>query len=161
MYSGLPTGHRRAVKTALAASWLASCFAGLSAVILAPGVYVHELGAWGTLLSGMSLATATIVAASGVAFGRYRWEWVAAWVSAASLAPYVATVWALILTTAASNTTQAWLASSLLGFYITRAFLCAAHAAKLREAHVAAAVVLNSMTDDEGENDGDGRAGGE
>jgi hypothetical protein len=160
MYSGLPAGHRRAIKTALTASWFASAGAGLSAFVLSPNVIVHELGALGTVLAGIALAVSACVAALGIALGRYRWEWVSAWVSAASLAPYLLVLWAFIIVGASDNSTQAFLATSLLGFYISRALECAAHAAKLRAAHTASTAVIDSMTD-EGEHDGDGRTGSE
>lgn len=159
MYSGLPTAHRRAVKTALTLSWLASAGAGLSAIILSPNTIVAELGEWGTILSGVALSFSAILAAAGVTFGRYRWEWVSAWVSAAALAPYLITVWALVIVDSNTRSTQAFLVTSLLGFYITRALLCAAHAAKLRIAHVMALAAIDSVKDGEGDGDGDSRAG--
>lgn len=160
MYSGLPPRHRRAIKTELSLSWLASAAAGMSALIHSPTSVVFELGQAGTILTGIALCVSAVVAAAGVAFAHYRWEWVAAWVSATALAPYLVTVWALIIVGANDNTTQGFLASSLLGFYVHRALSCAAHAAKLRTVHTVSTAVLDSMTD-EGGNDGDGRAGGE
>ena len=158
MYSGLPARERRQIKTALTASWVTSAGAGVSAFVLAPTIVVHELGGWGTIATGISLAVAALVAGLGVATAHYRWEWVSAWVSAAALAPYLVILWSQIIVGASDNSTQAFLATSLLGFYITRAFLCSAHAAKLREAHVVGTAVIDSMTD-EGETDGDGAPG--
>jgi hypothetical protein len=160
MYSRLPTRHRRAVKTSLTMSWLASAGAGLSAIILSPTTIISELGTWGTLASGFVLALGAMIASAGVAFARYRWEWVAAWVSATALAPYLVTVWALVIVDTATRSTQAYLVTSLLGFYISRAISCAAHAAKLRAEHQAGILAVDSATD-EGERDGDDRAGGQ
>lgn len=158
MYSGLPKGHRRVVVATLASAWLLSTGAGLSAV-LDPRVSVAALGYLGTAISGIALAGATLVAAAGVIFGRYRWEWIAGWVGVVALVPYVVTLWAITLAVSGSNAGQTFLVSSLAAFYASRIALCSAHAAKLREVHVATTAVIDSIT--EGESDaGDSRSGG-
>jgi hypothetical protein len=155
MYSGLPTRQRRAIKIALTTAWLLSTGAGLSAVA-DPRVTVVGLGDIGTMIAGATLLVATGVAAGGVALARYRWEWIASWLAASALTPYVVTLWAFMLVSG-SNSGQTFLVTSLLAFYVGRALQCAAHAAKLREVHSAATAAIDSVT--EGDRDGDARAG--
>lgn len=135
MYGGLPPRARRAVKVALSASWLLGAFAGVSAVILSPVAIIEEVGIVGTLFSGGLLAATALTAAAGVITDRYRLEWVASWGAASALVPYLITVWALVLTEAAWRTTQAFLVTSLLAFFLSRGAICSAHAAKLRGAY--------------------------
>lgn len=143
------------VKTTLASAWLLSTGAGLSA-LFDPRVSVEALGYLGTAISGGLLALATLVAVAGVLFGRYRWEWIAAWASAIALVPYVVTLWAFTLAISGTNAGQTFLVSSLAAFYATRIALCSAHAAKLREVHAATTAVIDLVT--EGEPDaGDSR----
>lgn len=156
MYSGLPLPHRRFVKVSLSASWLFAAAAGLSAVILSPNTIISELGPWLTEISGWMLGTAAITAMLGVAGARYRWEWFASWFAAAALSPYLVTVWALTLTGEPTRSTQAFLVTSLLSFFITRAVLCSAHAAKLREVHGAGTGVIDLIENGgTGSDDGD------
>ena len=154
MYSGLPPKHARIVKATLALAWGFSSFAGLSAVLLSPTTIIAEIGGLGTVLSGVLLIVATVVATVGVLTSRYWLEWVASWGAAAALAPYLITVWALVFTDTATRSTQAFLVTSLVAFYFSRAALCAAHAAKLREAHslgtAAVDIITKGDTDDRG-----------
>ncbi|WQY99835.1 hypothetical protein [Microbacterium phage MO526] len=135
MYSGLPAGAKRVVQATLAGAWALSGLAGVSAVVASPVTIISELGLIGTIASGALLVLATGVAVVGVLASRYRLEWVASWGAAASLVPYLVTVWALTFTDTWTRSTQAFLVTSLVAFYFTRSALCAAHAAKLREAH--------------------------
>lgn len=155
MFSGLPTRHRRTIKSILTTAWLLSAGAGLSAVV-DPRVTVVGLGDVGTIIAGAGLLVATGVAAAGVALAKYRWEWIASWVATVALTPYVVTLWALFLVSGA-NSGQTFLMASLLAFYASRIAQCSAHAAKLRNMHTAATAVIDSVT--EGERDGDARAG--
>lgn len=146
MYSGLPPRHRALVKTSLASAWALSGLAGLSAVILSPTTIISEIGGLGTVLSGLVLMVATVVAVVGVTANRYWLEWVASWGAATALAPYLITVWALVFTDTATRSTQAFLVTSLVAFYISRSALCGAHAAKLREAHSLGTAALDTIT---------------
>ena len=146
MYSGLPPLHRRVVKTTLATAWALSGAAGLSAVIASPNTIISEIGTLGTVISGVLLTIATATAVIGVVAGRYWFEWIAAWGAAVALVPYLVTVWALTLTGEPTRSTQAFLVTSLLAFYLVRVALCAAHAAKLRIAHEASALIENALT---------------
>jgi hypothetical protein len=157
MYSGLPMPHRAAVKTSLATAWLLAGGAGLSAIIFPPVTIVAGLGGPMTAVTGCALAAAAFTAALGVVMARYRWEWLASWVASAALAPYAATIWALVFTGEPTRETQALLASSLLAFFITRSVLCAAHAAKLREVHGAGTGLIDLI--ENGDTDGDTGSG--
>ena len=137
MYGGIPTRSRRAVKSTLAAAWLFAAAAGVSAVSLAPGAIIDEIGLAGTLFSGALLAGTALIAVVGVIRGRYEWEWVASWGASAALAPYLITIWALVFTVDPWRATQAFLVTSLLTFFVSRSAQCSAHAAKLRGAHTA------------------------
>lgn len=160
MYSGLPPANRRIVKTTLASAWLLAASAGLSAVVMSPTRIINELGSWGTLASGILLGVSAIFAALGVVGNRYRWEWIASWMSAVALAPYFVTVWALTFLDSWTRSNQAFLVSSLLAFFVSRAVICAAHAAKLRVVHVAQAVTTMEIMTGEGAADGrDGSTG--
>jgi len=156
MFSGFPPHIRRMLKTSLSSAWLLSAGAGLSA--LSPAVDVRELGPIWTVLFGGMLAGTAIVAAVGILANRYRWEWAAAWGAAASVAPYVIVLWAATIMDAGKSS-QAFLATSLLAFFITRALFCAAHAARQRIAArmETAAVDIVSAEED----DGHGAAGGD
>lgn len=158
MYSGLPPRHRRAVKASLASAWALSAAAGLSAVVLSPTTIIAEIGLVGTLISGILLTVATVVAVFGVIANRYWLEWVASWGAAVALAPYLITVWALVVTDTWTRSTQAFLVTSLLAFYLVRSALCSAHAAKLREAHTVGTAAMDSVGEEVG--DADASAGG-
>jgi hypothetical protein len=159
MYSGLPPRHKRVVKTTLIAGWALSGLAGASAVIASPTTIISEIGLWGTVLSGILLMAATGIAIVGVAANRYHLEWVASWGAAAALAPYLVTVWALVFTDTLTRSTQAFLVTSLVAFYISRAALCAAHAAKLREAHTLGTAALDTITEGNADDRGTGTGG--
>ncbi|QHB37034.1 hypothetical protein QDA00_gp69 [Microbacterium phage Matzah] len=160
MYSGLPPKQRAVVKTTLISAWALSGLAGASAVIASPNTIISEIGLWGTVLSGALLMLATLIAIVGVAGNRYHLEWIASWGAATALAPYLVTVWALVFTDTATRSTQAFLITSLVAFYISRAALCAAHAAKLRQDHTLSTATLNTITEGEKADDrGDGTGG--
>lgn len=158
MHSGLPRRHRIAIRITLAAAWGLSGCGGLSAILVSPTRIVGELGYLGTLISGAVLFTVTFIAMAGVIWNRYQWEWVASWIAAAALAPYLVTSWALVVTDTWTRSTQAFLITSLVAFYISRAVLCSAHAAKLRELHTASAAVLGAIAEggSHGDDDLDG-----
>lgn len=160
MYSALPPNTRRLIKGVLAAAWLWAGGAGLSASIMAPGTYVAELGSVWTVVFGVSLSASAIIAAIGVVMARYRWEWIAAWAAAASIAPYLVTVWALTFTDTWTRSTQAFLVTSLLTFFVLRAILCAAHAAQLRKVHEASTAAMDAVVSEGGGNADDTAGGG-
>lgn len=145
MYSGLPPRNRVAVKISLGLAWAFSTGAGLSAIILSPTTIISEIGAVFTILSGVLLAAATLVAMIGVFANRYWLEWISSWAASLALVPYLVTVWALTLTGEPTRSTQAFLITSLLTFFITRAELCAAHAAKLRLAHEGSSLITDAL----------------
>lgn len=153
MYSGLPAGAKRVVQATLAAAWALSGLAGVSAVVASPVTIISELGMIGTVASGALLVVATGVAVTGVLMTRYRLEWVASWGAAAALVPYLITVWALTFTDTWTRSTQAFLVTSLVAFYFTRSALCAAHAAKLREAHSLGTAAIPTITSGDSDDD--------
>lgn len=135
MYSGLPRRQRRLVKVTLAAAWVLAGAGGLSAIIVSPNTIVAELGILVVFGWGSIAAVSSVIAALGVLFKRYRWEWWASWFASAGIVPYVGTVWWLVFAGETTRLTQAFLVSSLMAFFALRAQLCAAHAAKLRVMH--------------------------
>src|SRR5688572_8899537 len=134
MYSGLPRHARRVIKSTLSSAWLASGVAGAFAVVSAAmdGATTYPTGM--EILFGSMLMTGASIAAFGVIFNRYRWEWVSSWLAASAVAPYAVLAWANTIVDW-SHATTAFLFTSLVMFYIQRGALCAAHASKLREVH--------------------------
>lgn len=145
----LPRRNRRQVKTSVSTSWGFAVVAGLAVVANSPVTVIPELGLWGTIISGGTLAAAGLLAAVGVISNRYRLEWLAAWVAAASLAPYLVVVWAVTLLDP-TRLNQAGLVAALVGFIITRAMLCAAHAEKLRVVHRVGSGGIEAITTEGG-----------
>lgn len=135
MYGNLPRPQRAAIRSTLSAGWVLVAGAGLSAALVSPYTIIAEVGNVVLTCSGLLVLLSALVAAAGVAFGRYHWEWWAAWFASAGITPYVGTVLWLVASGEVTRLTQAFSVSALLVFCITRALLCSAHAAKLREAH--------------------------
>lgn len=135
MYSNLPKRQRRLIKLVLASSWLLAGAGGVSAIVVSPNTIVAELGRLVVFGWGGVVAVSSLIATAGVLFKRYRWEWWASWFAAAGIVPYVGTVWWLVAAGETTRLTQAFLVTSLMGFFVLRALLCAAHAAKLRAVH--------------------------
>lgn len=160
MYSGLPPRQRRIVKTVLAAAWGFSGLAGVTTLLLPTSPALSALGSFWSYMSGTALFISALVAAVGVATARYRWEWVAAWGAAAALGPYTLTLWGLVVSVASDRMTAALLTTSLVTFYVLRALLCAAHAAKLREVHEAGTAAIEIARSEGEEDAGDAPAGG-
>lgn len=159
MYSDLPARARRQIQFALAAGWLSSAGAGVSLFAPPPNPLEEVLGFWPSLGSGVVLVVAALCATYGVVFRRYRWEWAAGWIGASALVPYALVAWTLCVTVSGLYSTSAFLATSLLAFCASRALLCSAHAAKLREVHSAATAVLDAIGEGE-EDDGAHPVGG-
>ena len=155
MYSGLPTKQRRIVKTVLSAAWSFSAAAGVTTLLMPTSPALASLGSVWAYIFGAILFVSALVAAVGVATARYRWEWVAAWVASASIVPYTLTVWGLTISVAPDRMTAALLTTSLLSFFVLRALLCAAHAAKLREVHEAGTAAIEAVLSEGEEDDGD------
>ena len=141
------------VKAVLASAWGLSAAAGISTMLMPTSPALSALGEPWAIGSGIALFISTLVAAVGVATARYRWEWVAAWLAAASLVPYTFTVWGLVIAVAPDRMTAALLTTSLVMFYVLRALLCAAHAAKLREVHKAGTAALEQAVSEGDEGD--------
>lgn len=135
MYSNLPKRQRRLIKFTLAASWLLAGAGGVAAIVVSPNTLVAELGRFVAFGWGGVVAMSSLVATAGVLFKHYRWEWWASWFTAAGIVPYVGTVWWLVAAGETARLTHAFLVTSLMGFFILRALLCAAHAARLRALH--------------------------
>lgn len=133
MFTALSPRYRAQVRFALAASWLFSACAGAVAVIGTPSHVVDDWGPLRYVWAG-SLVVAGVVAASGVIFNKYRWEWGAAWFASAAATPYAMGIWVLSFYGEPDRMTGAFFLTSLIAMTITRALLCAAHAEKLRTA---------------------------
>lgn len=144
--------HRIAVRSALTFSWIFAGLAGLSAATLTTVslTVVRELGLVLTIVCGIAFAVGAGVATYGVAFDRYRFEWAGSWFAGFGISPYVVSLWAVIVSTGeVTRQTQALLVTSLLCFFLARALLCGAHAARLRALHEAGEVTLHAADDDD------------
>lgn len=135
MYGNLPQPQRAAIRSTLSSGWVLVAAAGLSAALVSPYTIIAEVGNVVLTGSGLLVLLSALVAAAGVAFDHYRWEWWAAWFASAGITPYVGTVWWLVASGEATRLTQAFSVTALLVFFVTRALLCSAHAEKLRVAH--------------------------
>lgn len=161
MYSGLPDPERRAVKASLIVGWLSATGAGLSAALLPTSVVLLGMGGVIAISMGVTLTLSALLAVYGVAANRYRFEWVAGWLSAACFVPYSITIWSLTVTAQLHWLTASFISTVALSFFVSRALLCAAHAAKLRIAHEASEVITSAIESvrEEGEHGGDAVAG--
>lgn len=156
MYSGLPPRERRAVKAALIAGWLAATGAGISATVNPTSTTLTEMGPLAAMIMGLLLSIAAVGALIGVISDRYRFEWVSAWIAAAGFVPYAITIWSLTVTININWLTASFIATVALSFFVSRAFLCAAHAAKLRVVHEASETITSAIEAvQEGTDDGD------
>lgn len=147
MYSGLPRRQKNLIIVTLTAAWLLVAAVGFSSAFLSPRTVAAETGSLMLLCSGITVMVSAVVAALGVAFGRYRWEWVASWPASAGYVPYVITVWWLVFSESGSRLTQAFSVTALLVFIILRSLLCSAHAAKLREMVIQTGLIAGMKTD--------------
>jgi hypothetical protein len=87
------------------------------------------------LIAAIALASMASIAALGVAANNYRLEWVASWFAATALAPYALVYWYTVFTENIERMSSAFLLTALLGFFVTRAIMCSAHAERLRLLH--------------------------
>ncbi|QWY84825.1 membrane protein [Microbacterium phage Selwyn23] len=160
MYSGLPDPERRAVKASLIVGWLSATGAGLSAALFPTSVVLLGMGGVIAISMGITLTISALLAVYGVTFNRYRFEWVAGWLSAACFVPYSITIWSLTITANTHWLTASFISTVALSFFVSRALLCAAHAAKLRIAHEASEVITSAIESvrEEGEHGGDAGA---
>jgi len=156
MYSGLPPRERRAVQASLVAGWLSATGAGVSAALNPTSVTLMSMGPFIAAIMGAMLGVSAVVAVVGVVAQRYRLEWVAAWTAAAGFVPYSITIWSLTITENVSWLTAAFISTVALAFYVSRAVLCAAHAAKLRIVHEASETITSALDAVQGDDDGDG-----
>uniref|UniRef100_A0AAU7J7I5 Holin n=2 Tax=unclassified bacterial viruses TaxID=12333 RepID=A0AAU7J7I5_9VIRU len=145
MYSGLPVRERRAVKSALIVGWLSSVGAGVSALTVPTSITLIEMGLFFSILMGVILVASASAATYGVASGRYRFEWVAAWIAAAGFVPFWVTLWSLTITLNPSWLTAAFVSTISMSFFVSRAFLCGAHAAKLRIVHTVSETITSAI----------------
>ena len=135
MFTNMTLRHQAIIRSTLTLAWLTAAGSGLSALIFSPRTIIYELGAVLTMSSGALCLVFSLIAAFGVAFNRYRFEWFASWMAAAGIAPYLLSVWAFVFTGSPTRLTQAFMLTSLLVFMVLRAEFCAVHAQKLRTNH--------------------------
>ena len=135
MFSTLPGRYPVLIRLSLTLTWLFVGGGGVAAVLRSPLTIVSELGTIIVYCWGSVLTLAALTAAIGVAVGRYRIEWAAAWFAASGLSVYAATLWWLVFAGETTRLTQASIVSASVIFMVTRALFCAAHAMKLRAIH--------------------------
>lgn len=134
MYSYLPPRQQVFIRIALSSAWALTAIGGMAALLFPPP-FVLDLLELSRGVAGATLAVTASLAAVGVAFDRYRLEWVAAWFSAAALAPYTLVYWYSVFTVDITRMSAALLLTALLAFYVARAIMCSAHAERLRMLH--------------------------
>lgn len=125
MFSGFPPRLRTTVRSTLTSAWTCVALGGLSSIIFNSRGFLTDL-------TGAAIVVTALLAAYGVAFNKYRWEWVAAWFASASMTPHILVSWAIVLEQGPSRMDSAWLVTALAAFFALRALMCAAHAEKLR-----------------------------
>ena len=134
MYTGFPSWQRRATKVALSVSWL--CLAGAgTAALLNPSPAITEVIDWWRVVVAAGLVGWGIAATWSVISERYRAEWLAAWICAACLVPYVVISWATATTS--GYFAGAWLFTALVAILLGRGLYCSGFAGKLRAEHEA------------------------
>lgn len=134
MYSATPLPQRALIRITLTVIWVLILFGGVTSLFFNTSTAISELGSTMAMISGSITAVAGAIAALGVAGGRYRYEWAAAWAAAAGMIPYIFASWVDVClnhleTDQALYSTAAWV------FMILRTQECSAHAAKLRALH--------------------------
>lgn len=148
MYSLLPRPWKIAVKTTISSAWGLLGLGGAYAAIFPTEPLIADWGPAIPLVWGIALAVAATMAIYGLLFDRYRWEWVAAWIGGAALAPYVVTVWWLWSVGAHDRFVSAVFLTGFLVCVMSRAVSCAAHAAKLRQDHEESMRVLDAYEEE-------------
>ena len=136
MYSGFPLWAKRATKTSLALGWGALSGAGLSALLNPSPPIMETIHLWRVVVAA-GLIVFGLIAVVSVFTERYRGEWVASWVCATCLIPYVVIAWALA--TGSGNFAGAFLFTGLVGMLLGRGLFCSGFAARLRAEHLARA----------------------
>lgn len=131
----MPPAQRGMIRVMRALIYLLLLLAGVSGALLLPKAAVGTLGApltywWATLLALGSLASIT-----GVAFGRYRIEWLATWPTIGGSMIYALSIWSVVLEGTPGYVTQALLVSALTLAIVARSVELSAHAAVLRKEH--------------------------
>jgi len=155
MYSGIPARQRRVLVTTLGGIWLSSFGAGVSGIVMALTTTGDQLEPLWLAVFSAILAVGSGAATYGVAWNKYRWEWIASWAAAFAIVPYVVLGWVVTFSTRPSNATSAFLLTALMLFYLARASACSAHAAKLVALHKAETAVVETVMGREQRDDGD------
>jgi hypothetical protein len=134
-FRDLPAPYPTRLRVTLAACWAALVSGGVGAFFFTPRTIEGTIGSTLTYTWASLVLVGAVAALLGVAFNRYRIEWVATWFVSSGLVAYVGTVWWLVGAETLTRWTQASMVTALLGFVMFRAEELAAHAAKLRATH--------------------------
>lgn len=134
VYSATPLPQRALIRVTLTVIWVLILFGGVTSLFFNTPTAVSEVGLTLATISGSIITVAGALAAFGVAFNRYRYEWAAAWAAAAGMIPYIFSSWVDVYINSleadqALYSTAAWV------FMVLRTQECSAHAAKLRALH--------------------------
>lgn len=135
MFTSLPRKYQAYVRIALASAWVFVALSGIGYSLASPIIIASPIGDTLGHVWGVVAFIAAIVAATGIAFNRYRLEWASAWFAASGLSVHTTILWWLVFTGDTLRLSQAAASSALVLFTITRALFCAAHASKLRTLH--------------------------
>ena len=135
MYSTLPPKQRRYVLITLSLYWLLVAAGGSTSIVFEPNRITESMGEYTTNAWGTVVLISGLAAVVGVTFRRYRIEWIAAWMAAAGISPYVLAIWWLVADGEPFRLTQGFMMTALLVSFLKRATSCSAHAAKMRELH--------------------------
>ena len=135
MYEMFSPLFQRRTRTVLAAVWFFAGVGGVAVIFSTPLTIIAQLGTALTVGWGVIVGGASFVAFLGVVLGKYRWEWVAAWLASAGITPYVTTLWCIVFFESTPRMAQALFMTALLMTFVLRATTCAAWADRLRQVH--------------------------
>lgn len=111
-----------------------SAFGGVASLVMTSLEQPTALSITG-LIAAVALTSMASLAALATATNNYRLEWVASWFAATALAPYALVYWYTVFTENIERMSSAFLLTALVGFFVTRAIMCSAHAERLRLLH--------------------------
>lgn len=113
---------------------LTACL-GVSGIFFTPTTLVDTIGSPSTIFWAALVLAGGITGMIGVAWNRYRIEWMASWPLAGGTLGYAAIVWLIVLQGNPSRSAQAFALTAFGLALASRGITLAAHAAKMRRLH--------------------------
>ena len=135
MYSGFNRKSQIYIRGSLVFVWVCIAAGALGGLILTPVTIASELGVIAEF-SALVALVCSLAATYGILRNRYRFEWVAAWLAGAGVAPYCFGLWGLVIFGGVpTRLQQAAYITALFGFTLHRAISCSVYAKRLRDLH--------------------------